>query len=122
MLNLLANALDALEEAGADGGRIDVSLDHEPGADPGDPGRVVLRVADDGPGCEPEDLDRALDLFFTTKDPGKGTGLGLGLVHQVVTRYGGTLELESRPGEGFVARASFPALPPEGAAAEARPG
>ena len=60
-------------------------------------------MRDNGPGLEPELLERARDLFFTTKDPGRGTGLGLSIVHNVMDSHGGRLELNSTAGEGFEA-------------------
>jgi nitrogen-specific signal transduction histidine kinase len=55
---------------------------------------VTIEVEDDGPGF-PESLP-VFDAFFTTKD--QGTGLGLALVHRIVTDHGGTIRVESRPG------------------------
>jgi PAS domain S-box-containing protein len=61
---------------------------------------VELTVEDTGPGISPQHLDRIWDPFFTTKPLGQGTGLGLSITQQVVTRHGGTIRVESRPGEG----------------------
>jgi signal transduction histidine kinase len=100
VLNLLVNALDALEERG--GGTVVVALGRR-----GDD--LELSVADDGPGVRAEDLPRISDLFFTTKEVGKGTGLGLALVHGVAASHGGRVELESSPGAGFRATIVLPA-------------
>jgi signal transduction histidine kinase len=104
VLNLLVNALDALEErpGGARGGQVRVTLAAWEGG-------VAIEVADDGPGVPPEVLERAADLFFSTKAPGKGTGLGLSIVHNVVAAHGGRVQLASRPGEGFRVRIELPA-------------
>jgi signal transduction histidine kinase len=104
VLNLLVNALDALEErpGGAHGGHVRVAVAAAAGG-------VSIEVADDGPGVSPEVLERASDLFFSTKAPGKGTGLGLSIVHNVVAAHGGRVQLESRPGEGFRVRIELPA-------------
>ncbi len=104
VLNLLVNALDAIEESSRvpRGGRVDVRLDAV-----GDHVRLV--VEDDGPGVAHEDLPRIADLFFTTKDVGKGTGLGLGIVHRVVHQHGGTVELASEPGRGLRVEIRLPA-------------
>lgn len=70
---------------------------------------VVLTVVDHGTGMDEQTLARALEPFFTTKDPGQGSGLGLAIVHTVVEDHHGSLELESRPGVGTTVRCVFPA-------------
>ncbi len=107
VLNLLVNALDALEEKNPQGGgSIDVRLAQE-GAE------LLIEVRDDGPGVAEEELPRVADLFYTTKAPGKGTGLGLGILHQVVARHAGRVELHSKPGAGFTACVYLPIATPE---------
>ena len=60
---------------------------------------VVVDVADSGPGMTPEVMAHAFDAFFTTKDVGHGTGLGLGIVRQIVVeRHRGRVDVESQPG------------------------
>lgn len=115
LLNLLLNAAQAISprdgQPGA-GTRIDVSV--KPLG-----GKVALIVADDGPGM-PEDVRvHAFEPFFTTKK--RGSGLGLAVVDQVVRAHGGSLELESRPGEGTRFILLFPAAsaPPARAGAGA---
>ncbi len=76
--------------------------------------RVVVR--DTGAGIPPGLLERIFDPFFTTREIGVGTGLGLSLVHGIVTDLGGGIDVASRPGEGtsmsvYLPRESFPAIP-----------
>ncbi len=95
MLNLLVNSLDAIEshdcapDANGMRGSIDVRL-----AEVDD--RCVVSVIDDGPGVPDDQLERAADLFYTTKEVGRGTGLGLALVHTVVAQHGGTVQMSNR--------------------------
>jgi signal transduction histidine kinase len=109
VLNLLVNSLDALAGAEPGHGRIEVALScaYEPDLGPA----LLLDVRDNGPGVPTSELGKLLDLFYTTKQVGHGTGLGLALVHSVVKGHGGTLELDSAPGLGFHARIAFPTVP-----------
>jgi CheY-like chemotaxis protein len=61
---------------------------------------VRLKVTDTGHGIDEATLDRVFDPFFTTKDLGQGTGLGLSLVHSIVSDHGGAIEFSSTPGQG----------------------
>jgi signal transduction histidine kinase len=104
VLNLLANALVSLEQdASLDprGPRILVRLQPRSGG-------VALLVRDNGMGVQPGELERVADLFYTTKDVGKGTGLGLALVHSTLARHGGTVRLSSEPGRFFQVELWFP--------------
>ncbi len=97
---LIKNALDASEP--------DTPVRVELGADE----RLwSLVVRDQGHGMDPETLERAGDPFFTTKDPGRGMGLGLFLVRTLADRLGGDLRLSSTPGRGTVARLEVPLRP-----------
>ena len=92
--NLLANALEAMPS----GGRLVFSLGVEENG-------VVAAVRDTGVGMSPETARRVFEPFFTTKGP-QGSGLGLSVVWGIVTRHGGSVEVDSRPGVGatFVVR------------------
>ena len=94
--NLLDNAADAIYDTAAGregGGRITIRTAREPE-------RVLVEVADNGPGIPPEVIDRICEPFFTTKGVGKGTGLGLDISYQIIVgKHGGDLHVESRPGD-----------------------
>jgi two-component system, NtrC family, sensor histidine kinase HupT/HoxJ len=102
VMNLVQNSADALD--GREGGVIRLGLDT--GA-----GRVVLTVADNGPGV-PADLRAAVfDPFFTTKPVGRGTGLGLSISHKIAEEHGGSLTLAEGGAErGAVFRLDLPLL------------
>jgi signal transduction histidine kinase len=105
VLNLCLNAVHAMEQ----GGELDIRL-HEEEDNAGK--RVILEIADTGCGMEEEVLDKIFDPLFTTKEPGKGTGLGLFVVKQIVDEYKGTIDVRSKPGEGTVFRIEFPKSSP----------
>jgi two-component system, NtrC family, sensor kinase len=90
--NLLSNACDAIADRGPDSRGAIVVRTERAGA------HVVVKIQDNGLGIPSENLDRIFDPFFTTKDIGKGTGLGLSIVSGIVSRNGGTIHVESRPG------------------------
>jgi nitrogen-specific signal transduction histidine kinase/ActR/RegA family two-component response regulator len=105
LLNLCTNAAQAMHETG---GVIEVRL--EPidvmidrtlvCADLKAGPYVRLTVRDTGPGMAPEITERIFEPFFTTKDVGEGTGMGLAVVHGIVTSHGGAITVESAPGQG----------------------
>lgn len=126
VMNLCANGAQAMKS----GGTLAVSLEvvdktgsmAATSALPA--GRYVrLMVRDTGTGIPAKILERIFDPFFTTKDVGVGTGLGLSLVHGIVTDLGGGIEVDSRPGEGAIftvylplsSAAAAPAALPEAA-------
>ncbi len=76
-------------------------------------GSIVVRVTDSGSGMPPEILNRIAEPFFTTKEPGRGMGLGLFLVRLFAERLGGQLRFESEPGRGTVATLELPSPPME---------
>jgi len=98
--NLIDNAVDAMDGAGT------LRLATRARGD-----AVVIEVGDTGPGMTPAVAARAFEPFYTTKDAGKGAGLGLDIAQRIVAeRHGGTIAIDSRPG-ATVLRVSLPALP-----------
>ncbi|HVH82081.1 MAG TPA: ATP-binding protein [Stellaceae bacterium] len=112
LLNLLFNARDAMPN----GGKVivettNVTLNGAGAAEPADAvtGEYVgIFVTDTGHGMSPEVRDKALDPFFTTKEPDKGTGLGLSMVNAFTTRSGGHCVIESEPGRGTTIKIYLP--------------
>jgi signal transduction histidine kinase len=125
LLNLAINARDAMPE----GGHLmietaNVEIDKGQAEEYGElqPGHYVsLSVTDDGCGMSPEVLARAIEPFFTTKGIGKGTGLGLPMVHGLAEQSGGRLSLSSRPGRGTRIEIWLPRADALGARQEAPP-
>jgi signal transduction histidine kinase len=100
--NLIDNAVDAMDGAGTL--RVATSLERD---------NVVVEIGDTGPGMPPQVAERAFEAFYTTKDVGKGTGLGLDIARRIVVeRHGGTITIDSRPG-ATVLRVRLPVRPPE---------
>jgi CheY-like chemotaxis protein len=107
ILNLALNARDAMPN----GGKLYIGtrvrqIDGDPELAPGE--YVELQVRDTGVGMDEDTLRRAIDPFFTTKPVGKGTGLGLAQVYGSTRQAGGTVRIESKPGEGTTVRVFFP--------------
>lgn len=138
LINLITNAAHAMPE----GGRLTVRSRRRAGAlalrnagtapatVPGEDGRrslrldslqersahvdhVVLEITDTGTGIPPELLVRIFNPFFTTKEPGKGTGLGLAVVHSLVQDAGGAISVTSAVGKGTTFYLELPAVPGE---------
>ena len=108
LMNLCSNANHAMEGFGGilkvelksiviEEGKQQWALKIEPGE------YVELTVSDTGPGIDPEVIDKIFDPYFTTKERGKGTGMGLAIIHAIITEYGGTITVESE----FVKGATF---------------
>lgn len=89
-MNLLVNAHQAIKGKGS------IELITESCGD----GQVAISIRDNGCGIAQETMDRIWDPFFTTKEVGKGVGLGLALTYDIVKRHGGEIQVESRLGEG----------------------
>jgi signal transduction histidine kinase len=99
VMNLCINAADAMNHKGVVAIRLDkASLDDNRYSE-GTAG-ICLSVADSGSGMTPEVQERIFDPFFTTKAPGKGSGLGLSVVHGIISQLGGFIEVQSRSSGG----------------------
>ncbi|AWB20337.1 PAS domain S-box protein [Methylobacterium currus] len=120
LLNLVVNARDAMPE----GGTVTIAArlgqekpGHEDQAGEGAP-LLCLAVADTGTGMDEATLARAQEPFFTTKGVGRGTGLGLSMVHGLAAQSRGRLVLRSRPGAGTTAEIWLPVAAPAAACGE----
>jgi PAS domain S-box-containing protein len=100
---VLMNAVMNSRAAMPSGGRLAIATGVEPGGE-----FVGLSITDTGVGMAPEVAARAFEPFFTTKGRGKGTGLGLATAYGVVADVGGTITLESQPGNGTTVRVRLP--------------
>ena len=95
-LNLFLNAMDAMP----DGGTLTVAASAaDDGVEAGKP-RLTVTVEDTGPGMSEEIRERAFEPFFTTKEEGRGTGLGLSICQGIINSHGGSIEIQSEPGQG----------------------
>ncbi len=95
MLNLTINAAQAM----AEGGDVWLRLDHHDGG-------ILVEIKDEGAGIPEQHMDKIFDPFFTTKDT--GTGLGLSVVHQIVTQHGGTVSVSRNEDKGTTFSLFFP--------------
>jgi PAS domain S-box-containing protein len=102
VINLAINARDAMPDGGTLAIETGTTGEH-----------VRLSVSDTGTGIEPDVLERIFEPFYTTKDVGFGTGLGLATVHGIVTQSGGRVEVASDPGLGSTFTVLLPAAPHE---------
>ena len=113
MINLFTNAAHAMEDAGGvitigiENIYLDqISIPFYPDLAPGD--YVKLTVSDTGTGIDHEIKDRIFDPYFTTKEVGKGTGIGLSVVHGIVKSHNGAISVDSKFGEGTTFSILFP--------------
>jgi PAS domain S-box-containing protein len=101
LLNLATNARDAMPS----GGTFDLHASRAGDTDEG--GRLILTATDSGMGMAPETLAKVLEPFFTTKPSGIGTGLGLPMVHDLMTQHGGSIGVTSTVGKGTTVTLTF---------------
>ncbi len=99
VLNVLSNAIDAIDK----NGKIKITSQLVKGT-------LVLTFKDNGSGINKENLKKVLDPFFTTKEPGKGTGLGLYITHTIIEKHNGSIKLTSIPNKGTKVRLKLPKI------------
>lgn len=97
--NLAVNAADAMPE----GGTLTIKTRCDSGIK-----RVIIEVSDTGIGISEENIGRVMDPFFTTKEIGKGTGLGLAMTYGIVNRHNGNIDIKSKVGEGTTFTITLP--------------
>jgi signal transduction histidine kinase len=100
ILNLVSNAIDAMNDSLKRGGKLQVRVDQN-----GD--KLILEVSDTGPGIPPELRDKVFQLYFTTKTG--GSGIGLAMTYRAVQLHNGTISFKSEAGSGTTFRLEFPA-------------
>jgi signal transduction histidine kinase len=100
LINLVTNAVHAVEN----GGQVVVRAQVD------SPSTVLLEVADSGPGVPDEDRDKIFEPFFTTKSDGKGTGLGLPIVRNIVEQHRGEIRVERSDLGGAAFRVILPIM------------
>ena len=115
MINVCANASQAMEDTG---GILEITVEKEiltenaaqnyPGLTAGQ--HLKIRVSDSGKGIDADIIDRVFDPYFTTKEVGKGSGMGLAVVHSLVKNHGGAVTVDSKLGKGSTFTILFPVV------------
>lgn len=101
ILNLINNAIDAMEKSGG-------TIKIETNVSKVEKNHVVIAIEDNGPGIPKDNLNRIFDPFFTTKAVGKGTGLGLSICYGIIQKMGGKIDVHSHVGVGTKFRIWIP--------------
>ncbi len=101
-LNVIINAFQAMKNGGKL--RIETSVESE------NRETVVVTIKDTGEGISHENLEKLFTPFFTTKEPGKGTGLGLAVTQRIIQEHSGTIQIESEAGKGTIVTIRFNAF------------
>jgi len=102
LINLMSNAVYAVKEKGEKGNRIELETAR-------DGSMMEIRISDNGTGISEEDQAKMFNLFFSTKPPGKGTGLGLPICQNIIRKLGGSISFETRMGQGTTFFVRLPA-------------
>jgi len=100
-MNLLINAMDSCSSVNGEKERILIKSQF-------DEDRVHISIQDNGHGMSKETLEQVMEPFYTTKDVGKGSGLGLSLCETIVLAHGGSLDIESEEGKGTTVHVFLP--------------
>lgn len=104
-LNIIVNSFHAMPSGG------DLRIQTEAEKSGSGEEMVIVVIRDTGEGISPENLKKIFTPFFTTKEPGKGTGLGLAVAKRILQEHNGTIEIESEPGKGTTATIRLNAMP-----------
>lgn len=111
LLNLGSNAFDSMSEGGSlsiETENVILDSENQAGLEPGK--YVLVKVSDTGCGMDSKTMENIYDPFFTTKETGKGTGLGLASVYGIIKNHGGHIQCYSEPGSGTTFMLYFPAI------------
>jgi PAS domain S-box-containing protein len=106
LVSIISNAIDAMDK----GGRIEVTTDIDKDSEINSGDRVRVTIIDTGQGISEQNIERIFTPFFTTKDKGKGTGLGLPIVKRIVSLHKGDIKVLSKINEGTSFMLSFPVI------------
>ena len=109
LVSIISNAIDAMDK----GGRIEVTTDIDKDSEINSGDRVRVTIIDTGQGISEQNIERIFTPFFTTKDKGKGTGLGLPIVKRIVNLHKGNIKVLSKINEGTSFILSFPVIDDE---------
>jgi signal transduction histidine kinase len=110
LMNLLLNAIYFTPEGGSIFIKTEPDETSQERGLTGCPRRIRLSVSDTGAGIPGDLIDKIFDPFFTTKPVGEGTGLGLTICHRIIEEHGGTIDVESEPGNGATFIITLPSI------------